>query len=402
MTPPAGAVDWKRNLAALWFAEFTAIFGFAFAFPFMPIFVKELGVTNPGDLARITGLAAGASGFSLAIMSPIWGVLADRYGRKSMLLRAILGGAVTVGLMSFSQAAWHIIVLRLLQGATSGTVAAATTLVASETPRSKVGWALGVLSSSIAVGGALGPVVGGLLAHLVGIRQVFLVGGILLVAAIVPVMVMVRETPRTARTVEQAPAALATLRAAGAGTVAAVVIVLVAQALAQISYSAFQPLIVLRLLEIAPTMASYLTGLTFGIAGLASAAAAVVYSGAARRFGYLRTSIAAAAAMAITTGLAGALSPIATVVITGGVAGFFYGVVGPALNSMLGLETPSIVQARVFGFSASAVAIGFGLGPLAGGEVAARQGIPVAIVLAACFGALTAVLLAVRGREPAR
>ena len=402
MTPPAGAVDWKRNLAALWFAEFMAIFGFAFAFPFLPLFLRELGVTSPGELARLTGLAAGASGFSLAIMSPVWGALADRYGRRSMLIRAILGGALTVSLMGLSQSAWHIIVLRLLQGATSGTVAAATTLVASETPRNKVGWALGVLSSSIAVGGACGPVVGGVLANVVGVRAVFLVGGVLLLVSVLPVTLLVRETPRAIRAGKEVPPALATLRAAGAGGVVAVAVVLVAQALTQVSYSAFQPLVVLRLLELAPKHASALTGLTFGIAGLASAAAAITYSEAARRFGYLRVTIATGALLGLTEGFAGALSPIALVVASGGVAGFFYGVVGPALNAMLGLETPAAVQARVFGFSSSAIALGFGLGPLLGGEVAAREGIQIAILLSACFGISTAAVLAARGREPAR
>jgi DHA1 family multidrug resistance protein-like MFS transporter len=123
------AVDWRRNLATLWFAEFTAIFGFAFAFPFLPIFLRELGVHETGSLALWTGWAAGASGIALAVASPIWGVVADRFGRKSMLIRAMIGGAVSVGLMSLAQRPEHVVALRLLQGAFSGTVAAATALV---------------------------------------------------------------------------------------------------------------------------------------------------------------------------------------------------------------------------------------------------------------------------------
>ena len=401
MTPATG-VDWKRNLAALWFAEFTAIFGFAFAFPFLPIFLNELGVTEPGPLAQLTGLAAGAAGFSQAIMSPIWGVLADRFGRKSMLIRAMAGGAVTVGLMGLAQAPWHIVVLRLVQGATSGTVAAATTIVAAETPRGKVGWALGVLSSSIAVGGAVGPVVGGLLAAVVGVRTIFLVGGFLLMISILPVALVVRESQTAARHTEEPPAALTTLRAAGSGTLAAITVILVAQALVQVSYSGFQPLVVLRFLGIAPGSASSLTGLTFGIAGLASAAASVTYSEAARRWGYRRCAIITAVLLAAGEVTAGLLSPAALVVVTGGVAGFFYGVVGPSLNAMLGLETPPAVQARVFGFSSSAIAIGFGFGPLLGGEVAALSGVTSAMLVAGVFALVTAGVLAARAREPAR
>ena len=125
-------VDWRRNLAALWFAEFTAIVGFSFAFPFLPVFLsQDLGMREPHQLALWAGLAGSASGFSMAIASPIWGALADRYGRRSMLLRAMVGGGISVGLMGLAQVPWHLVALRFLQGASSGTVAAANALVAT-------------------------------------------------------------------------------------------------------------------------------------------------------------------------------------------------------------------------------------------------------------------------------
>ena len=80
MTAP---LDWRRNLAALWFAQVTAIFGFSFAFPFLPVYLRQLGVHDPGALAVWTGVAGGVSGATLAVMSPIWGALADRYGRRA-------------------------------------------------------------------------------------------------------------------------------------------------------------------------------------------------------------------------------------------------------------------------------------------------------------------------------
>lgn len=397
----APGVDWRRNLAALWFAEFTAIFGFSFAFPFLPIFLKELGVTQPGDLATVTGYAAGASGFALAVMSPIWGVVADRYGRKSMLVRAMIGGGVTVGLMALSQAPWQLIGLRFLQGATSGTVAAATAIVASGTPRARVGWALGLLSSSIAVGGAVGPVVGGLLAATLGIRHIFEIGGVLLLLATVPVVILVREAPVERTAGEPAPPAMATLRAAGAGTVAALLALLAAQALSQMSYSAFQPLIVLRLLATAGGAATSITGLTFGVAGLSSAVAAVSYSVAARRWGYRWVAVVSALLLGVGQLTVGLTSPVALLVAGGAAAGFFYGAAVPAISSMIGLEVPVSVQARVFGVSSSATALGFGLGPVVGGQAAAFAGVPSGIAVAAVFAVLTAATLAIWGREPA-
>src|SRR5882724_5116741 len=93
-------VDWRRNLAALWFAEFTAIFGFSFAFPFLSIFIsQDLGVHAGRDLDLWTAAAGSVTGLSMAVASPIWGVLGDRYGRRPMLLRSMVGGGLTVGLI---------------------------------------------------------------------------------------------------------------------------------------------------------------------------------------------------------------------------------------------------------------------------------------------------------------
>jgi MFS transporter, DHA1 family, multidrug resistance protein len=398
---PAG-IDWRRNLAALWFAEFTAIFGFSFAFPFLPIYLKELGVTQPADLATISGYAAGASGFAMAIMSPIWGVVADRYGRKSMLVRAMVGGAITVGLLGFVVAPWQLIALRFLQGATSGTVAAATAIVASGSPRARVGWALGILSSSIAIGGAVGPLIGGLLAALIGVRHIFWVSGVMLLIATIPVVVIVREIPIDRRSAAVAQPAIATLRAAGAGTIGALVALLAAQGLSQMTYSAFQPLIVLRLLATAGSATSSLTGLTFGVAGVASAVAAVSYSKAVQWWGYRRVAIAAAIMLGAAELTVGLTSPLVLLVVGGGLAGLFYGALSPAISSMIGLEVPFSIQARVFGVSSSATALGFGIGPLLGGETAAFAGVQAGIAAAAILAWMTAVTLAAWAREPAR
>ena len=97
-------LDWRRNLAALWLAELTAILGFPFAFPFLPLFLhQELHIPAGPQLSFWTGITGGATGFALALTAPIWGRLADRYGRKPMLVRAMVGGGISVGLMGLAQ-----------------------------------------------------------------------------------------------------------------------------------------------------------------------------------------------------------------------------------------------------------------------------------------------------------
>ena len=396
-----GGVDWRRNLAALWFAQFTAIFGFSFAFPFLPVYLRQLGVHDSGQLAIWTGVAGGASGAALAVMSPLWGVLADRYGRRAMLLRAMVGAGLTVGLMGFARGPIDLVLLRLIQGATSGTVPAATALVATGTPRHRVGWALGVLSSAVAVGSALGPLVGGLAAAAFGIRAIFWGGGVLLAIATLPVLLLVREAP-VKRSEEDRGPVMDLLRRTAPGAIATLSALLVCQALIQLSYNGYQPLVVLRLLAHLSTGVEAVTGVAFAAAGVCSAIASVFYASVARRIGY-RTLGAIAAVLLASAQTLVAWSPGVVLIVAGAaLAGAFYGTVGPVISTMIGLETPTAAQARVFGVVASANAVGFALGPLGAGVLAASFGTFAAI--AACAGAacLLAAVLAGRAREPAR
>jgi MFS family permease len=379
-----------------------AIFGFSFAFPFLSIFLnKDLGVHSGTDLYVWTAASASASGIALAIASPIWGILGDRYGRKPMLVRSMLGGGITVGLIYFAQNPTELVVLRFLQGLTSGTVAAATALVAAETPRARVGWSLGVVTSAVALGGAIGPVVGGLAGELFGLRLVFLVGGLLLLVALIPVVVMVRETPLLPR-VGPRVGALALIDQQP-GLRRALAVLIGAQGLTNLVTSATQQLVVLRLLEMLSSGVSAVSGLGFGLAGVASSAAAVGYTRITRRLGYVRTCAAAAGMLALAVLLIGAAPWVSLVVIAIGVSGLFSGVLQPATASMIGLETPHEAQSTVFGINASSVAMGFFLGPLIGGSVAAlTSDVSSALFVVAGLSLALAALLSTSAREPAR
>ncbi len=356
---------------------------------------------HPGrDLDLWTAAAGSASGLSMAIASPIWGVLGDRLGRKPMLVRSMVGGALTVGLIFFVQNPLQLVILRFLQGATSGTVAAATALVAVETPRNRVGWALGVVTSAVALGGAIGPVVGGFAAAAVGLRLVFLVGGVLLLISTIPVFLIVRESPRLRRD----PARLGTLDLIRQrpGAVRALAGLVGAQGLVSVAGSATQILVVLRLLEMVTSGVAAVTGIAFGLAGVATSASAVFYTFVTRRLGYVRTTTLAAVLMAVAIALIGVAPWVAVVVGAVALNGLLSGVIVPATASMIGLEAPSGVQSTIFGINASSVAFGFFLGPLIAGGVAATAGVPAALGVIAVIALSLAVLLAAGTREPAR
>jgi MFS family permease len=379
-----------------------AIFGFSFAFPFISIFIhNDLAVPRGSELDLWTAATASVSGLSMAIASPIWGIFGDKYGRKPMLIRSMVGGALTVGLIYFAQTPTELFILRFLQGATSGTVAAATALVAAETPRSKVGWALGVVTSAVALGSAVGPVVGGFAAALLGLRLMFLGGGILLLLSMVPVLLIVREGPIRRRIGPQI-GVLALIRQ-GAGTMRALKVLISAQGLISVCNSATQQLVVLRLLEMATGAVAAITGIAFGLAGLASSAAAVFYTQVTKRLGYVRTTAMSAAMVAVSVALIGVSPWVALVVAAVGLNGLFSGVVQPATASMIGLETPPEAQSTVFGANASSVALGFCIGPLIGGGVAAAAAsVEVALLVIAAIALGLAVLVATGAREPAR
>jgi len=395
-------VDWRRNLVALWFAEFTAIFGFSFAFPFLSIFLSsDLGVHTGRDLDLWAAVAGSVSGLAMAVASPFWGVLGDRFGRKPMLIRSMVGGAITVGLIYFVQSPSELVILRFLQGLTSGTVAAATALVAVETPRMRVGWALGVVSSAIALGGAIGPVVGGLAGAAFGLRDVFLGGGVLLLASTIPVIWLVRESPR--RPPDRSQAGALELIKARPGALRALTVLISAQGLVSLVLTAVQQLVVLRLIEFAGTAAAAAaTGVAFGAAGITNSVSAVGYTAVTRRIGYVPTVTLAAIVLAATVGLLVVAPGVVPIVIAVGITGLLNGTIVPATASMIGLEAPAEVQSTVFGFNASAVSLGFAVGPIIGGGVAAVAEVPSAMAVTAGIAVILALLLAVGAREPAR
>ena len=343
---------------------------------------------------------ASVSGLSMGIASPIWGVMGDRFGRKPMLVRSMIGGAVTVGLIFFVQNPYELLVLRFLQGATSGTVAAATSLVAAETPRARVAWALGVVTSAVALGGAIGPVVGGFAGAVFGLRLVFLGGGVLLLLSLLPVLLIVRESPM----VRQAGPRRGALSLIGErrDLRRALAVLIGAQGLINVCNSATQQLVVLRLLLMLSSGVSAVTGIGFGLAGVASSVAAVFYTRVTRHVGYVRTAAVASALVAASVVLIGVAPWVSLVVVAIGLNGLFSGIVIPATASMIGLETPHEAQSTVFGINASSVAFGFCLGPLIGGGVAATASVTAALVVIAALAVGLALLIQRGAREPNR
>jgi MFS transporter, DHA1 family, multidrug resistance protein len=147
--------------------------GFSMIFPFLPGYVNSLGSSLGINLVFLAGAVFSSQAITMTIASPIWGTLADRFGKKSMVERAMFGGSLILLAMAFSTNAETLVVLRAIQGFISGTVAAANALVAATAPRERAGYAMGVLQTGVWSGVALGPLLGGLLADAYGYHVAF-------------------------------------------------------------------------------------------------------------------------------------------------------------------------------------------------------------------------------------
>ncbi|WP_177434280.1 MFS transporter [Pseudomonas sp. Sample_24] len=190
---------WRRNLAVCVFGSFTTLVSLSMLLPFLPLYVQQLGMTSQADVVQWSAVAFGATFFGTAITAPLWGRLADRFGRKPMLVRAAIGMAIVMSLIGLARDVTDLVVLRLIAGLIGGYASASIVMIGSQVPREKAGWALGVLSTGALSGNLIGPLVGGFLPQWVGIRGTFFVGGAMIALAAVTTIALIREDFNRAR-----------------------------------------------------------------------------------------------------------------------------------------------------------------------------------------------------------
>lgn len=377
---------WKRNLYVVWVAELLAIAGFSVAFPFLPYYIQELGVTEPGRVELWSGILVAVQGVTMTVFSPIWGSLADRYGRKIMIQRATFGGAAVLTAMAFVQNVEQLAFLRAAQGMLTGTVAAAMTLVASGTPRDRAGYALGLLQMAVWLGSSLGPPLGGLIADLWGYRAVFIVTGVLLFVAGVTVWRLVRE--------EFTPVARGEGRGIGGDFFEGVRLVvrtpsLVALFSVRISVrmgtsliTPILPLFVQSLLA-SPERVASTTGLITGVAAGCSALSAVILGRASDRVGFRRMLLVCLAVTALSYVPHFFVTGTGLLLLLQAIQGFALGGLLAVINAMLANHSPEGRQGAVYGLDASVTSAASAVGPMIGASVAAAFGLRIPFLMAA-------------------
>jgi DHA1 family multidrug resistance protein-like MFS transporter len=378
---------WKRNLYVIWVAELAAVAGFSVVMPFLPYYVQDLGVTDLHQVELWSGVLLATQAVTMTIFAPIWGSLADRYGRKMMVQRAMFGGAVVISLMGFAQNVWQLAALRAIQGMLTGTVSAAMTLVASSAPRERSGYALGLLQMAVWTGASVGPLLGGLVADTWGYRAAFWVTGGLLFLAGLTVWRFVTEqfVPPKQQKGLSGSGFWDGIRLVARDR--ALLSVFSIRILVRLGMRMLGPILPLFIQSLVPSSArvASMTGLISGAGAASSAVGALTLGRASDRIGYRRVLL-------VCTFLAAVLY----------VPQFF--VVNPwqllVLQALLGLVMSGVLasisalqanlapeghQGAVYGLDASVVSAANAVGPLLGASVAAALGLRVPFLLAAAI-----------------
>ena len=185
--------DWRRNVWALTLTVFVAFVGFQFFTPFLPLYIRELGVTDPSRIALWAGLLAAVTPAMSGFLSPVFGRLADRFGRKIMLIRSLIGFVVIVALMGIVTSVWQLLLARVVMGLFAGFTPMVLALATSAAPREKVSSAIGLVQSAQLLSVAVGPAIGGYVASHFGIRYAFFATAALCALALIALIVLFKE-----------------------------------------------------------------------------------------------------------------------------------------------------------------------------------------------------------------
>lgn len=370
MSSPA-PINWKRNLTVAWVGCFLTGAAFSLVMPFLPLYVELLGVTGHSALNMWSGLVFSITFLFSAMASPFWGGLADRKGRKIMLLRSALGMAIVMALMGFAQNIWQFLVLRALLGLLGGFIPNANALIATQMPRNRSGWAMGTLSTGGVAGALLGPLAGGLLADVYGLRIVFFITASVLFICFLLTLFCIREnfTPVAKKEMLHAKEVLASLKSPRL-----VLSLFVTTMIIQVATGSIAPILTLYVRELAGNVGNiaFISGMIASVPGVAALMSAPRLGRLGDRIGPEKILVAA---LLISVLL---LVPMAFVQTPWqlGLLRFLLGAADgallPAVQTLLVYNTTQQIAGRVFSYNQSFRDIGNVTGPLLGAAVSAN------------------------------
>ncbi|WP_454853031.1 MFS transporter [Rhizobium binxianense] len=349
--------------------------------PILPLFLPELGVKDPSSINFWSGILNSTNFLISGLVSPLWGSLADRYGRKAMVLRSSLAICFFTLVMVFCRNVWELLILRMIMGIFSGFSASAIALVATQIPERRLGYALGWLATGQLVGNLTGPIVGGAIADLAGdYRAAFVFTSAIAAVAVSLAYWGVSETAAPKEEREGVPFLRSLAGLAGIKGLMPLFLVLL---LAQFAVRSVQPVITPFIGELVstPTGIATLAGFAFSVTGLADLIASPFLGKRSDVIGYRRVLLIClfgAAVMSLPQAFVGTYWQFTA--LRFGI-GIFIGGILPTANALVGQIVPHAQRGTAYGVTASAAFFGSFLGPFTGGSLAAVVGIRWVFVL---------------------
>lgn len=361
---------WQRNLYVLCAALFVVMLGMSMIMPFLPLYIQQdFGISDPHEVTAWAGVIFGANFLTAGIVSPIWGNLADKYGRKIMILRSGFSMSVIVALTGFANSIWMLLGLRLLNGTVGGIIPASTALIASTAPQERAGWAQGMLQSFVTAGSIMGPLAGGLLADRIGFRMIFVVTGSLIFLATLTVTFLVKETFVRPEAEERTSLVQDARIIFSTRPLPAIFLVTVMIQFALFSIIPVLPIYVQSLQGTGENVAFY-AGLVAAAMGAANVLASPQLGKLGDRYGsqkILLICLVVAAVLFIPQAL---VSTVWQLIGLRFLLGLCLGGLLPSVYALLRRFTPTEMISRVYGYNNSFISVGSMLGPMIGGFMA--------------------------------
>ena len=390
---------WKRNLLACWIGSFVTVAGMSLVVPFLPLYIEQLGVHSIASIERWSGAVFSAAYVFAAIMTPVWGKLADRHGRKLMLLRASIGMAVVVTLTGLVQNVYQLLALRLLIGVISGYLAAAITLVASQTPPEHAGWALGTLSTGSVGGSLFGPLIGGWLADLIGLRHVFYITGFSMFLCFLLTKFLVHE--EFSRSTEAQLTNNQVWKMIDKPKM--LLAMFLTTLMLQMANFSIEPIITIYVKELLTDMShvALISGVVVSASGLSIVLAAPQIGRISDRIGpqkVLLVCLVLGSLVVIPQAFVQNLWQLTALRFLMGMA--IAGLM-PSVNTLIKHSVPHAVSGRIYGFNQAAQYVGTIAGPMLGGQMAALCGIRSVFFATSFLLLLNAVWIYVSGKREA-
>jgi MFS family permease len=363
---------WMRNMIICLVGSFTTIVAMTLMLPFLPLYVEELGVSDKAAIVQWSGIAYGATFFAAAFVAPIWGRLGDIYGRKLMLVRASLGMTVAIGLMGMVDSVWQLVALRLFTGLAGGYASGSMVLVATQTPKHRVAWALGMVSSGIMAGNLVGPLIGGALPPIIGIRTTFLAAGGVIFLTFLATTFLIKEEKSAARK----QAAKASGGWSSIEDKRPVIAMLATGMLLMLANMSIEPIITVYVADLIDNQAhlTMISGVVMSVAALGSVLSASKLGKLADRIGHWPVIAGALGIAALL------LIPQAFVTNAWELIGlrFLMGValggLLPCIAAVIRHSVPDAAAGSILGLSTSSQFVGQVVGPVLGGFVGGHIG----------------------------